>query len=205
MGVLGEDRMVLTTKERMVEAAAGLMRRRGVTATSFSDVLDASGAARGAIYHHFPGGKTELTRDVVAWTGRSVQSRLASLQADDPRAVVAQFLAAVRPAVEQSASGVSCAVTAVTVESAQLDQDLTAVVQVALGSWVEELERQLRRTGAGEAAASTLSVLMVTFLEGAHVLCRAAGSAEPFDRGAVGVLAAADALLSTEGTSEALD
>ncbi len=197
--------MSLTTKERMVEAAAGLMRRRGVTATSFSDVLDASGAARGAIYHHFPGGKTELTRDVVAWTGRSVQSRLALIQADDPRAVVAQFLAAVRPSVEQSASGAGCAVAAATVESAQVDQDLTGVVQAALGSWVDELDRQLRRTGAGEAAARVLSVLLVTFLEGAHILCRAAGSAEPFDRGTVGVLAAADALLTAEGASRALD
>lgn len=197
--------MALTTKERMVEAAAGLVRRRGVTATSFSDVLEASGAARGAIYHHFPGGKTELTRDVVAWTGRSFQGRLASIQADDPRAVVARFLAAVRPAVEQSSCGVGCAVAAVTVESAQLDQDLTTVVQAALGSWVDELDRQLRRTGAEEAAARTLSVLMVTFLEGAHILCRAAGSTEPFDRGTVGILAAADALLSAEDASRCVD
>lgn len=197
--------MASTTKERMVEAAAGLMRRRGVAATSFSEVLDASGAARGAIYHHFPGGKTELTRDVVAWTGRSVHSRLALIQADDPRTVVEQFLAAVRPAVEQSSSGAGCAVAAATVESAQLDEDLTAVVQAALASWVDELDRQLRRAGAAQAAARTLSVLLVTFLEGAHILCRAAGSAEPFDRGALGVLAAADALLSATGTSEALD
>lgn len=197
--------MPLTTKERMVEAAAALMRRRGVTATSFSDVLEASGAARGAIYHHFPGGKTELTRDVVAWTGRSVQSRLALIQADDPRAVVTQFLMAVRPAVEQSASGAGCAVAAVTVESAQLDEDLTAVVQAALGSWVDELDRQLLRVGAGEAAARTLSVLMVTFLEGAHILCRAAGSVEPFDRGAVGILVAADALMSSQEPHNDLD
>lgn len=197
--------MASMTKERMVEAAAGLMRRRGVAATSFTDVLEVSGAARGAIYHHFPGGKAELTRDVVAWTGSSVQSRLALIQADDPSAVVARFLAAVRPAVEQSASGIGCAVAAVTVESAQLDQDLTAVVQAALASWVDELDRQLRRTGAGEAAAMTLSMLMVTFLEGAHILCRAAGNTEPFDRGAVGILAAADALLSAEGASRSQD
>lgn len=197
--------MALTTKERMVEAAAGLIRRRGITATSFTDVLEASGAARGAIYHHFPGGKIELARDVVAWTGRSVQGRLASIQADDARAVVTQFLEAVRPAVEQSAHGASCAVAAVTVESAQVSHDLTAVVQIALRSWVDELHRQLERTGAGEAAAKTLSMLMITFLEGAHILCRAAGTVEPFNVGAVGVLAATDALLSSEDASRALD
>lgn len=188
--------MALTTKERMVEAAADLLRRRGLTATSFTDVLASSGAARGAIYHHFPGGKAELAYEVVAWTGRSVQGRLAAIQAQDPQAVVTQFLVAVRPAIEQSAGGASCAVTAVTVESSQVSPELTRVVQDALRSWVDELDRQLRRTGATDGAARTMSVLMITFLEGAHVLCRAAGSAEPFDDAAGGVMAAARALLS---------
>ena len=36
------------------------MRRNGLAGTSFTEVLADSGAARGAIYHHFPGGKSEL-------------------------------------------------------------------------------------------------------------------------------------------------
>lgn len=191
--------MTLTTKQRMVEAAADLLRRRGLTATSFTDVLDASGAARGAIYHHFPGGKAELAREAVAWTGRSVQGRLAAIHADDPRLVVTEFLAATRPAIEQSAGGAGCAVAAVTVEAAQVDPQSTEVVQVALRSWVDELHRQLRASGMPDGGATTLSVLMVAFLEGAHVLCRAAGSAEPFDVGAAGVLAAAGALVGETG------
>lgn len=195
--------MNLTTKQRMVEAAADLLRRRGLTATSFTDVLDASGAARGAIYHHFPGGKGELAREAVAWTGRSVQGRLAAIQGDDPRSVVIEFLAAVRPAVEQSAGGAGCAVAAMTVEAAQVDPQSTEVVQAALRSWVDELHRQLRAGGMPDGTAKTLSVLMVTFLEGAHVLCRAAGSADPFDVGAAGVLAATSAL--TGQTLDRLD
>ena len=46
--------MARDTKQRMVEAAAASLRRRGLTATSFTDVLTASGAARGAIR---PGGR----------------------------------------------------------------------------------------------------------------------------------------------------
>ncbi|MDT7664602.1 MAG: TetR/AcrR family transcriptional regulator, lmrAB and yxaGH operons repressor [Pseudonocardiales bacterium] len=37
------------TKQRMVEAAAGLLRSRGLAAMSFTDVLAVSGAARGVI------------------------------------------------------------------------------------------------------------------------------------------------------------
>lgn len=80
------------TKQRMVEAAARMMRTRGLAGTSFTDVLAASGAARGGIYHHFPGGKAELAREAAAWTGRGVRDRLAALDAADPAAVADEGL-----------------------------------------------------------------------------------------------------------------
>ena len=137
-----------------------------------------------------------LARDAVGWTGWPVRSRWAAPPPHDPEEVVAQFLAAVRPAVEQSAGGTSCAVAAVTMEAGQVDPRLTEVVDAALRSWVEELECQLRRAGATSEAAAALSMLTVTFLEGAHVLCRATGSVEPFDRGAAGVTAAVRGLVA---------
>ena len=187
---------MVATKQRMVEAAAGLLRARGLSGTSFTEVVAASGAARGVIYHHFPGGKNELARDAVAWTGESVRDRLALIDAEDAAGVVEEFLAAVRPQVEQSAGGVGCAVAAVTIESAQLDPDLTKVANTALTSWVTVVEARLRKAGAGDAAAAALSVLLVGFLEGSYVLCRAAGSVEPFDRGRIAISAAAEALLA---------
>ncbi len=186
--------MVGDTKQRMVQAAANLFRARGVAATSFTDVLDASGAARGAIYHHFPGGKAQLTHDAVAWTGASVRERLSGIDGPSPLAVVQNFLTSVRPVVQQSAGGASCAVAAVTVEAAQIDPELTAVVSDALRSWVAQMERQLLETDADPEAAASMAVLMVTFLEGSHVLCRAAGTLEPFDQGSVGMVAAARGL-----------
>ena len=48
------------TKQKMVQAARQLIRERGYHATAFSDVLELSGAPRGSVYFHFPGGKTQL-------------------------------------------------------------------------------------------------------------------------------------------------
>lgn len=180
----------------MVEAAAGLLQTGGLAATSFTDVLAVSGAARGAIYHHFPRGKVELARDAVLWTGRRVLAEFAAIGTQDPAAVVAAFLTLVRPVVGRAAAGSSCAVAAVTVESAQLDPELTAAVDTVLQSWVAELEGRLRAAGGSPAACRTTAVLMVAFLEGAQVLCRAAGSLGPFDEGAAGVTAAAQVLLN---------
>src|ERR1700729_1743296 len=47
-------------KQKMVQAARQLIRERGYGATAFSDVLARSGAPRGSVYFHFPGGKAQL-------------------------------------------------------------------------------------------------------------------------------------------------
>ena len=53
----------------MIETAAVVMRERGVEATSFSEVLARSGAPRGSIYHHFPGGKAQLIEEATRYAG----------------------------------------------------------------------------------------------------------------------------------------
>src|SRR5437870_9736384 len=64
--VKGKERT--DSRASMVRSAASLIRTRGVTATSFSEVLAASGAPRGSIYHHFPNGKEQLAADAIRWT-----------------------------------------------------------------------------------------------------------------------------------------
>jgi len=169
----------------------------GLAATSFTQVVSVSGAARGAIYHHFPGGKAELAHEAVAWTGRRVRDEFATIDAHAPDAVVAEFLAKIRPVVARASAGISCAVAVVTVESGQLDPALTEAVALALESWVGELEQRLQQAGATASRARIVAVLLITFLEGTQVLCRAAGSMVPFDDGAVGLVAAARALFES--------
>jgi AcrR family transcriptional regulator len=53
------------TRERLLAAARRLFGERGYEATSIESVLDASGVARGALYHHFPS-KAELFDAVLA-------------------------------------------------------------------------------------------------------------------------------------------
>ena len=52
-------------RRRMVQAARQLIRQRGYHATAISDVLERSGAPRGSVYFHFPGGKTQLAAEAA--------------------------------------------------------------------------------------------------------------------------------------------
>lgn len=172
------------TRARMIGAAVEALQRRGVAGMSFTEVLAASAAARGAIYHHFPGGKAELVAEAAALNGEQARDAFRALPADSPAEVVRSFLAAVRPVVAASVGGGGCAVAAVTVD-ADLDTDaLRAVATNAFGSWTDAIAGRLMESGMVRTEAKELATTLVMLLEGAHVLCRAAGSMRPFEQAA---------------------
>src|SRR5882762_1881255 len=99
MKVVGLER---SPRERMVLAAAALLREKGLAGTSFSEVIERSGAPRGSIYHHFPEGKDALTAEAIALVGDRVLAFLRPGEGDTPRRVVQRFVDAWRVVLEKS-------------------------------------------------------------------------------------------------------
>lgn len=128
--------------------------------------------------------RPQQSADLIARRLHEVRAHLAGLPTTSPLAVVEAFLAAVRPVVEESARGSGCAVAAVTVELDGDSADLRSVAAAAFASWTGQLASLLAAAGMAPDDAGDLASLLVNLLEGAHVLCRAAGSPEPFDRAA---------------------
>jgi AcrR family transcriptional regulator len=175
--------MAADTRDRMIDATVEALQRHGVAGMSFTEVLDRSGAARGAIYHHFPGGKTELVNAAAERNGADVRAHLAALPAGTPHEVVEAFLAMVRPVLAQSATGGGCAVAAVATGG---DERVAARV---FDTWTAALADRLHAAGTPRDEADDLATALLGVLEGAHVLCRAAGTLEPFERAGRAMLA----------------
>ncbi|MBT2458473.1 TetR/AcrR family transcriptional regulator [Streptomyces sp. ISL-86] len=179
--------MATETRGRMLEAAVQALQWRGVAGMSFTELLRDSGAARGAIYHHFPGGKAQLVAEAATRNGQDIRAHLAALPAGSPHAVVEAFLTFVRPVIEAATTGSGCAVAAVTVDPES--DTLREVAATAFGSWIEQLSERLAAAGLPPREADGLAAMLITLLEGAHVLCRAAGTLEPFEQTARTALA----------------
>src|SRR5579872_4320808 len=174
--------MAADTRNRMIEATVSALQQHGVAGMSFTDVLRDSGAARGAIYHHFPGGKRQLVGEAAESNGRQVHERLAALTAGSPRSIVEEFLAMIRPVVQAAACGSGCAVAAVTVAAGQDSGDLRRIADSAFNTWTDELAARLTASGLPPHEAHDLAATLITLLEGAQVLCRASGTLDPFER-----------------------
>ena len=171
--------MASDVRNRMIEGAMALLAQRGLQATSFSEVLAATGAPRGSLYHHFPEGKDQLVAAAVDLAGSVLidfMDRCAGKPAED---VVLHFLTLWRAVLLRSECESGCAVLAVTVatDSTELLAHATAVFR----AWRERLTELLKQGGLPVESARRFAMVMIASAEGAVVLSRADQSLEAFE------------------------
>lgn len=164
----------------MIQSAKSGFRANGMVATGFTEVLAAAGAARGAIYHHFPGGKEELAVEVVRSTGDNVAAAIRDLFASSstPRTALATAVDLVAAAVDASAA-FGCAVAPAVLESGGSVAILDAAHEAFRG-WQTAIAAALGERFPADAA--DMATLFVSALEGALILSRAERSSEPIRR-----------------------
>src|SRR5437899_12778562 len=99
----------------MIDGAVQLLATKGLQATSFSEVLDLTGAPRGSIYHHFPNGKSQLVGEAVERAAGRVHDSLESVRGESAVAVAEHFFGLWRLLLIRTGFAAGCSVTAVTV------------------------------------------------------------------------------------------
>lgn len=166
-------------RTKMVKGAAGLLATKGVEGTSFAEVLDATNSPRGSIYHHFPGGKSELVHAALDLVSSRALAVMESRRGSPAEAIVKQFLDLWRQLLDSSDLTAGCAVIAVTVAGS--DDDLLDHAGAIFRDWTAHLAGLLVAGGVAESSARPFAVMIIAATEGAVALCRAERSREPFD------------------------
>lgn len=172
--------MPRNVRAAMIQGAARLLSEQGLENTSFSRVLGETGAPRGSVYHHFPGGKNELVAEAVRYAGSLLDNGLRAAGTGDPAEVMSAFTALWRRLLTDSGLTAGCAVAAVAAGAPQ-DHELQAVTAEVFEHWTEILAGHLRRTGITGPAARDLAVTAIAAVEGALVLSRATRDLRPID------------------------
>ena len=167
------------SRERMIRSAVLLFAERGIHGTSFADVLEHSGAPRGSIYYHFPGGKDELVREVLAKRAAVAPRALAALAGRDPAGVIDGFIDGWQHLLESSDYASGCSVLGITITTE--DTDIRADAGRVFESWATELARLFKAGGIRSAMSRSLALTVISSAEGAVVLCRALRSMEPLE------------------------
>jgi TetR/AcrR family transcriptional repressor of lmrAB and yxaGH operons len=166
------------TRRRMIEGATRLLAQRGLQETSFSEVLELTGAPRGSIYHHFPDGKDQLVAAALDLAGGHAIELINRMQGASAEEVTKRFLAIWRELLVRSNLQAGCAVLAVTI--ATDSPDLLAHAATVFRSWRVRLSELLQAGGLRKGDAGGFAALLIAATEGAVVLSRAEQTLEPF-------------------------
>jgi AcrR family transcriptional regulator len=166
-------------RERMVRSAATLLREHGAGATSIDRVLAHSGAPRGSVYHHFPGGRTQLIEEAVALAGDFVAGLIeAAARTDAPASAIETFVGLWRTWLADSDFRAGCPVVAVTVD------DAAPLAAGVFSRWTDGLATSFGAHGLPSARARRLAMFVIAAVEGAVIMCRAERSIEPLEAAA---------------------
>lgn len=170
------------TRDRLIHAMGDALQRRGLHGVGLSDILAAADSAKGGLYHHFPGGKSELA---VAAIEQQVAALCALLDklltaAPDPVAALELWTAKAQQQLAASDFQRGCPLATVALES---DADDVAIRR-ALADGFAAIRARLAQ--AFEAAgkipdAAGLAALIVAAYEGALLQARVAGSVAPME------------------------
>jgi AcrR family transcriptional regulator len=173
--------MARSTRETILTAAAELMRHRGYAAVAMKDLVAASGAPIGSLYHHFPGGKTQIAREALLNAGAAYGLLIPTLI--DPHDDLGEAIEAVfRQAAEDMAStgfANMCPVASVAAEVADTVTELRDTAAAIFTGWLDGGTAYFCSRGLPEPTARDVTVVLIGALEGAFVLARTLRDPEP--------------------------
>ena len=190
-----------STREKMVRTAAVLLREHGVAGTTIDRVLAVSGAPRGSVYHHFPGGRAQLLSEAVEFATDSIIELAGAAGEGDPAVALDAFVALWREQLVASDYRAGCPVLAVVVDSDPALPELTEQAGEAFGRWQSVLARMLGERGMTTTSADRLALQSLCILEGAVAVSRARRGISPLDEAAQAIRTLYEAEVDRAGVS----
>ncbi|ANP74626.1 TetR/AcrR family transcriptional regulator [Cryobacterium arcticum] len=174
------------TRQRIIEATGEQILAAGIGGTTLDTVRAATLTSKSQLFHYFPGGKTELVREVATWEGQQL------LEAQEPfvhdlstweswnqwrAALVEYYLGLGRWA---------CPIGSLATQAAMTDPDLEAFLGASMSDWRDLLAAGVTKMQAAgqidrEVDPQRIAVVILAAIQGGLVLSQPMRSAWPLE------------------------
>ena len=163
-------------------ATTELFRRQGFNGTSLSQIVEASQATTGSLYHFFPGGKDDLTAQVLRESGAAYLDLVVLLlnAAAGPADAMADAFRSAAAVVVDSDFIDPCPIGTVAREVASTHEPLREVASAVMQSWVDAIRDFFTDAGIDNDRAAQLAATAVATIEGGFVMLRTTRNVDQF-------------------------
>lgn len=171
------------TRAKLTATAAALLQRQGYHATGLAQIVEESGAPRGSLYFHFPGGKEELAVAALRDAGAYWKQRIETAIEGAPDLGLAIVAVCTLFADELAASDwqLGCPLATVALEASASSEPVRLTCAEHFAGWEASIAARLGASGVAPDAARRMAVFTLATIEGALLLARVERSARPLE------------------------
>lgn len=170
----------LAARDKILESAIVLMKQSGLSGAGINQILAHSGAPKGSMYYHFPGGKLQIAAEALVLYGQRVaaafETALSSKKKSGDKIRALFSLAAGQ--LEKGNFEQSCAAGAVALDLRTDVADLQPVVAGVMNSWRTVVASHLPQRN--RVRRESFAGLVISAIEGAYIRSRAERTKSPF-------------------------
>jgi AcrR family transcriptional regulator len=169
---------ISSAREDMLSTAVELFRARGYEGVGVAELLEKSGAPRGSLYFHFPGGKEQIGAEVVERVGRFIAARFRELRNADidlEKYVDLVFKTTAKESKDRCYKA-TCPMAVIAAEADASSPKLQAAIRQAFDSWEAEVAEAACARGMSAKNADVFASALVASMEGAFIVSKAQSS-----------------------------
>lgn len=168
-------------RQAIIEAAVRLFRRQGYAASGLNQIVEASGAPKGSMYHYFPEGKTAIAAEAVRHAAERVERTLVELAAQGGSAgdLLRRYASLLAGWMAESDFRDGCPIATTLLETAPQVAPIREAGERAFDAWAHVLAERLAAQGLPPDRARRLSQTAIAALEGALLMSRVRASGQP--------------------------
>jgi TetR/AcrR family transcriptional repressor of lmrAB and yxaGH operons len=164
-----------SSREAFIDTTGRLLRRQGYTGTGLNEIVARSGAPKGSLYFHFPGGKEQMAAVAMTRAGEQLAAGITAIlgSSEDLGEALGRLVDALAAGLEASGYRDGCPIATVTLEASGDSEVIRDAAAAAFESWLAPLHERLVGAGLTAAAAEQRALFILSAVEGALILARA--------------------------------
>ncbi|WP_040798204.1 TetR/AcrR family transcriptional regulator [Nocardia higoensis] len=165
-------------RDRLIEGAIALVREQGVQGAGLAALLARTNTSRNSLYQHFPAGKGELVEAATLVAGERMSDYIDRVTAQGgPEDWAAALVRWATRLVESGDFGAGCPIAGAAL--AESEPAVQAAAARVFEDWTGRLAQALAGSGIPADRARSLAGFLVSSVEGAMLVARAAKSVRP--------------------------
>ena len=168
------------TRDRLISAMVDALRNRGYHGVGISDLLASAQTPKGVLYHHFPGGKSELAVKAIEVVAEQLGGSLEKLiqRTADPVDAMTLWMGSAQKILEKSKFQAGCPLATIALESTGEDAEIRVALNNGFAMLRAKISQVLGAAGMPDPSARATASLIVSAYEGALLQSRVAESGD---------------------------